>query len=350
MNDTIMSQRQSYILNLVNESDGLSREEIGGKIKAIYPLSKLTLIRDLNVLVKNALVRQGGRARATRYYSVSENPLLRPFDLSRYFADEPDRRYGARRTFDFGVFEHLWGLFSAAELAELAKQPSFDKKTKGLDPMIMKKELERFVIELSWKSAQIEGSTYTLLETETLIKERRAAVGKPKSDALMILNHKVAFEEILRDKPRFRRLDFSDVNQLHNLLIKDLDIAAGIRRQPVGITGTVYRPLDNEHQVREAFEKALAVVNKTENPFEKALIVHFMFPYIQPYIDGNKRTARMLTNAVLLAHDRLPLSYRSVDEDEFKKALILFYEQKSIYHIKRLFVDQVRFANETYFR
>ena len=175
-------------------------------------------------------------------------------------------------------------------------------------------------------------------------------MGKPKSDALMILNHKVAFEEILASRSQFEKLDLSDVNQLHNLLIKDLEIATGIRKQAVGITGTVYQPLDNEHQIREAFEKTLAIVNKIKNPFEKAMVVHVMFPYIQPYIDGNKRTARMLTNAVLLAHDLFPLSYRSVDEDEFKKALILFYEQESIYHIKRLFIEQIKFANETYFR
>ncbi|MDP2693180.1 MAG: Fic family protein, partial [bacterium] len=77
---------------------------------------------------------------------------------------------------------------------------------------------------------------------------------------------------------------------------------------------------------------------------------HFMIPYIQPYTDGNKRTARMLTNAILLAYDFCPLSYRSVNEEEFKKSLILFYEQESICEIKRLFIEQVKFANETYFR
>jgi len=58
----------------------------------------------------------------------------------------------------------------------------------------------------------------------------------------------------------------------------------------------------------------------------------------------------MLTNAVLLGSDLYPLSYRSVNEDEFKKALIVFYEQGSICEIKRLFIQQVQFANETYFR
>ena len=118
----------------------------------------------------------------------------------------------------------------------------------------------------------------------------------------------------------------------------------------MGITGTVYVPPDNEHQVREAFEKTLQAIHLSSNPFEKALIVHVMIPYIQPYADGNTRTARMLTNAILLAYDYLPITYRSVDDNEFKQALILFYEQRSLYHSKRLFIEQIKFANEKYFR
>ena len=102
--------------------------------------------------------------------------------------------------------------------------------------------------------------------------------------------------------------------------------------------------------IREALEKTIDVINKINDPFEKALIAHLMIPYIQPYVDGNKRTARMLTNAILLAYDLYPLSYRSVDEDEFKKALILFYEQLSIVYIKDLFIEQVKFANGNYFQ
>ena len=58
----------------------------------------------------------------------------------------------------------------------------------------------------------------------------------------------------------------------------------------------------------------------------------------------------MLANAILLAHDFFPLSYRSVDEDTYKKALILFYEQGSLYNIKEIFLGQYRFALDTYFQ
>jgi hypothetical protein len=39
-----------------------------------------------------------------------------------------------------------------------------------------------------------------------------------------------------------------------------------------------------------------------------------------------------------------------VGEEDYKQALILFYEQGSLYHLKRIVVDQYRFAETTYFQ
>jgi len=351
MNETILTPRQKHLLNIINQSDGLWREEIQEKVSNLYPVSKPTIIRDINILSKKKLIGIKGKARATKYFPKVQNPLLRQFDLERYFAVDPDNRINARRSFDFGILQNLHDPFLPEEINILEKTAlSFKTKTVTLGPDLLKRELARFVIELAWKSSKIEGNTYTLLETESLIKEQKEAAGKSKAEAIMILNHKAAFEEMLKAKKDFQVISVSGINQLHNILTKGLGISPGIRRRAVGITGTVYRPLDNEHQIKEVFEKMVKIVNKISNPFEKALIVQVMIPYIQPYADGNKRTARMLTNAILLANDLYPLSYRSVDEDEFKKALILFYEQESIGEIKRLFIEQVKFANETYFR
>ena len=351
MNDTILIPRQKYILNLINQSEGLLREEIQKEIQSLYPISRITLIRDLNILLKNKLIKFQGQARATKYFSIEENRILRKFDLNRYFIDDSDNRKNTKKSFDFKILDNLHDLFSQNELEILNKIcHSFNKQTNKLSPDILKRELERFVIELSWKSSKIEGNTYSLLETESLIKEQKKAVGKSKEDAMMILNHKIVFEEILKNKNDFKNLSISKINQLHNLLIKNLHVTTGIRKQAVGITGTTYQPLDNEHQLKEIYDKTVNIINNTKNIFEKALIAHFMISYIQPYADGNKRTSRMLTNAILLAYDLYPLSYRSVNEDDFKKALILFYEQGSIYEIKKLFIEQIKFANETYFR
>jgi Fic family protein len=48
-------------------------------------------------------------------------------------------------------------------------------------------------------------------------------------------------------------------------------------------------------------------------------------PYLQPFTDGNKRTSRLLANAVLLAHDYPPVSFFTADETTYKASLVLFY-------------------------
>ena len=57
----------------------------------------------------------------------------------------------------------------------------------------------------------------------------------------------------------------------------------------------------------------------------------------------------MLSNAILLAYNYFPLSYRDVDVTEYRKAIILFYEQNNLYHLKRIFMEQLRFAMDNYF-
>lgn len=351
MDDTNSNPRQKFILNLISKSSGLLRGEIQQTVEKNYKISKPTLIRDLNQLISQKIIRIEGKGKNTKYFTYSRNPLLRPFDLEQYFSIEPDSRTDTKKHFDFSVFNHLNGLFLEEEIDKMKNnQKGFEEQKKNLSPDILKRELERFVIELSWKSSKIEGNTYTLLETETLIKESREANGKTKAEAQMILNHKQAFEQILKVKNDFKILSLSLINQLHQTLTENLSINFGIRKQAVGITGTMYKPLDNEHQIREAMGKLVNKVNINRSPLEKALIVSTMLPYIQPYSDGNKRTGRMLTNAILLAFDYYPLSYRSVDEDEFKKALIIFYEQGTIYHFKKLFIEQLIFSYSTYFK
>lgn len=351
MNDTIsLNARQKLIVNLITSSHGLSREIIQKSIHSTFLASKPTIIRDLNFLMRHGFVTSVGRAKATIYTSLNTNPLLAYFDLDAYFNVDPDKREHVQKSFNFSVFGRLIRLFSSDEIARLKEySKSFAYETKKLEPEILKKELERFTIELAWKSSKIEGNTYSLLDTERLIQKFEASPNKTKQETQMILNHKEAFELILTNKSDFQTLSVSTIHQLHNVLIKNLIIHAGIRKHGVGITGTVYKPLDNEFQIKEALEKTVIAINKTKSPFEKALIAGPFISYIQPYIDGNKRTSRMLTSAILLAHDLYPLSYRSVDPEEYKKALLLFYEQGSMYHIKRIFIDQFIFANQTYF-
>ena len=62
--------------------------------------------------------------------------------------------------------------------------------------------------------------------------------------------------------------------------------------------------------------------------------------YIQEFKDGNKRTARIVSNAVLMSYNHCPLSFRTVKAVDYKKAMLLFYEQNNLSEIKKIFIDQ----------
>jgi Fic family protein len=93
----------------------------------------------------------------------------------------------------------------------------------------------------------------------------------------------------------------------------------------------------------------LHLIDKKESFFEQSFLLLLLLSYIQAFEDGNKRTARMMSNSILLANDSCPLSYRTVDELEYKKATLLFYEQGSIAMLKEVFIQQYKFAVENYF-
>lgn len=352
MDDSIkpINRRQKYILSLIDILWPVNRIVLQENISNLEAVSKPTLIRDLNLLIKLGLIVPSGKGPSIRYSPINKNPLIKYYDLEAYFSVDPDKRIGAKKEFEFSVFNNLKKLFNENELLTLKiNSKNFRLETKKLDRETLKKELERFTIELAWKSSKIEGNTYSLLETEKLIKEFEEAKDKTKQERQMIINHKNAFESILSNRLDFKHLTLATINQLHNILTYGLGIDPGIRKNAVGITGTVYKPLDNQFQIQEAMEKAVQAINNNPNNYEKAFLAGVIIAYIQPYIDGNKRTSRMLTNAVLLSHNLYPLSYRSIDEDEYKKALILFYERNSLFHLKRIFIDQFIFANKTYF-
>lgn len=127
------------------------------------------------------------------------------------------------------------------------------------------------------------------------------------------------------------------------------NVDEGIRKRRVGVTGTNYRPLDNEHQIREALEDTCRLINGKENIFEKALLTLVLLSYIQAFSDGNKRTARITSNAILIANHYCPISFRTVDSVDYKKAMLIFYEQNNISAFKKIFIDQFAFAVQTYF-
>lgn len=173
--------------------------------------------------------------------------------------------------------------------------------------------------------------------------------GKTKEEAIMLLNHKDALDFVLDVPDYLKELSVHRIEDIHSILTKELEVDRNIRHRRVGITGTNYRPLDNEFQIREALEDTCTLVNGKNNVFEKALLTLVLLSYIQAFVDGNKRTARISSNAILIANGYCPISFRTVDSIDYKKAMLMFYEQNNIAAFKKIFIEQFFFAVKTYF-
>ena len=229
------------------------------------------------------------------------------------------------------------------------KKLKYEQNRHKISPITLSSYEKDFELTFTHNSTAIEGNTLTLMETKVVLEDGVAIGGKELREIYEVINHKKALEFIFENPDYFKTLTLKKIEELHLLLTNNLGVNKGLRKFPVGIVGTNYKPLDNYLQIKEAVEKLIEKINTISNPIEKALITVLMISYIQPFEDGNKRTGRILANSILFAHNYCPLSYRSISESEYKKAVIIFYENNSLDYFKKLFIEQFKFAVDKYF-
>ncbi len=77
------------------------------------------------------------------------------------------------------------------------------------------------------------------------------------------------------------------------------------------------------------------------NPLERAVYLHCNIAKLQPFIDGNKRTSRMVESIALMNADIIPV-YSSKDADilNYRKGLIAFYETGDYSFYAGYFLDK----------
>lgn len=338
------------ILDFIRIHPGCSSREIHEALAVT--MAYATVKRGLQDLQAKNLVRALGQGKSTRYKISPSFELVFPIDAERYFEKEIDDR-AIKQHFKLDLLREVLpqvSLFTSEEKSQLNNlQQQFLKNISFLSEAEYRKEFERLAIDLSWKSSQIEGNTYSLLETERLLKEQETASGKSKDEATMLLNHKVAIDFVLENPDYIVPLTIGAIEDLHSILIRELNVDRNIRRRKVGITGTNYQPPDNEFQIKEALQEMCTLINHRGDVFEKALLTLLLISYIQPFADGNKRTARIVSNALLIQHRHCPISFRTVDSLDYKKAMLIFYEQNNISAFKTIFISQFEFAVKTYF-
>ena len=91
--------------------------------------------------------------------------------------------------------------------------------------------------------------------------------------------------------------------------------------------GTDYTPPQSEFEIEDKLNEIIDTQNDISNPLEKAIYLHCNLAKLQPFIDGNKRTARLVESVALMNEDIIPIfSTNNVDINNYRTGVLHFYE------------------------
>ncbi len=342
MSQPSKAQILEEILNAISKyQDGALLNEI--IIILNQSMSKRTLQRHLLSLKEEGLISINGKARETRYFRTRALPVKSGLTTEGYIPVSPEgevvleaiyRPLSERKPtiynqkFLYSYIPNQTYYLTPEQRQHLhmvGKQPLSEPRSATFTHKI----LNRLLIDLSWNSSRLEGNTYSLLETERLIDFGQVATGKELFETRMILNHKAALEFLveLGDDLTFNRYVILNLHALlANNLLGDPSAAGRLRSVPVGIGKTAYQPVSIPQLIDDYFRKILETVALIKDPFEQSFFAMVHFPYLQPFIDVNKRVSRLACNIPLIKHDYCPISFVEVPLKSYIDGILGVYE------------------------
>ena len=207
-------------------------------------------------------------------------------------------------------------------------------------------EIKDLAVLWCYYSGKIEGNTYTYVETEALLKDGITSE-KRYEDAKMLKNlyntftseleyiHKFQNQEIISEATLFR------IHQSISTGLVSNEESGSLRTRAVRISGTLYTPPKNQQEIKSKLNEILFQQEEYANPLERAVFLHCNLARLQPFIDGNKRTARMIESVALMNAGIIPV-YSAKDADilKYRKALIAFYETEDYSNYADYFLDR----------
>lgn len=128
-------------------------------------------------------------------------------------------------------------------------------------------------------------------------------------------------QEVMDERTLFR------VHQSISTGLVSDEESGSLRTRCILISGTEYIPPKDLHDIRAKLNEILYRQEQYANPLERTVYLHCNIAKLQPFIDGNKRTSRMVESIALMNADIIPV-YSSKDADilNYRKVLIAFYE------------------------
>ncbi|MET3896977.1 Fic family protein [Devosia sp. UYZn731] len=325
---------------LARSKQAMTQIEVRAKLRGSS--SQPTVSRVFSSLISNGIIVKSGETKGAKF-ALS--------DVASYFAIPPQLRqpvpYDPSRIAKYVPNETTWLPNEIAEGFKHAAQGVMHQ----LDASTYSQQIaERFLLDLSWASSNLEGNTYDYLATEVLLKYGEQATGHDLIEATMILNHKHALVELLEnvEKPQ---LDMRYVSRLHAMLMRDLigpEQLGRVRDTSVRITATSYRPESNRDQLSTDLGTLLWKAEQVQDPFESSFMLLAGMSYLQAFVDGNKRMGRVLCNIPLLARGLPPMSFIGIDRGNYLSGLIAFYETADTSLLAETLLDAYRQSAPSY--
>ena len=339
-----MTLSENEVLDYIAAHPGARREEI--RRHTAPDASSPTIWRALKRLVDENKLEVAGKGRATGYSlagaAVVRAHLATPYNRRKpasYSKDFIDR-YVPNRSFYLGTDDRQHLRDAGTPVVPHLPAGTYAQRV-----------LERLLVDLSWASSRMEGNTYSILETERLIRFGEEASGKDRKEAIMILNHKEAIQYVV-DNIDAIAISRTDLLNIHALLADGLlanpAMAGRLRRMPVGITHSSYRPLGDQFEIEEEFTILLEKAAAITDPFEQSFFLLVHVPYLQAFDDINKRTSRVASNIPLLKAQLAPMSFLTMDDGDYIDGLIGIYELNNVALLRDAYRDAYTASAENY--
>lgn len=182
----------------------------------------------------------------------------------------------------------------------------------------------RNLVDSVYKQAVLEGVATTYSDTETLVNGGMVN-GMTAADVQKVVNLKRAWEFILSPGVILYPSNFAIVSQINGIVEEGLSFSAGrIRNVPVTIGGSSYvPPFPIEDQAKEDIRN---ITESDKSPLDKSIEALLYLKKRQLFLDGNKRTAVIFANHILIKNASGLIVIPSELVPEYKKLLIHYYE------------------------
>ena len=203
-----------------------------------------------------------------------------------------------------------------------------EEKKKRLDALrplpkdAIKKLLEDIRLRHTYHSDAIEGNTLTLQETKLVLEEGVTIGGKPLKDHLEAKNDAEAFDLMVKLVHAKKPISQNIIQEIHELVTKGIIEESGkYRTENIRITGSKTTPPSYSKIVKLMEEYISNIKELKVPPIKKAAYIHHELVRIHPFIDGNGRVGRLITNLYLMKIGYPPIVLKKEERRKYYQVL-----------------------------